>query len=106
MAGPSRSTNVGFPIRVFLDIPSADTLDAFSALINDVNFYLGQFATGLPPVKDTVANLNTKLVTEGAEGFATNGRKIGEGPGAGTGVMVYFSAGSLRVLSTDAPVLT
>jgi hypothetical protein len=105
MSGPARSTNVGFPIRVFLDIPSSDTLEAFTALINDVNRYLGQITTGLPQVKDTVANLTTLLTTEGAGGFATNGRKIGEGPGSGTGVPVYFSAGALRVESTDAPVL-
>lgn len=107
MASPARSPNIGFPIRVFLDIPSSDTLDAFTALINDLNAYLSAFASGLPPsnLKGTVASLTPLLITEGAAGFATNGRKVGEGGGAGTGVEVYFSAGALRVKSTDAPVL-
>jgi hypothetical protein len=36
--------------------------------------------------------------------YATNGRKVGEGAGAGTGVPVYYSNGSWRVYSTDAAV--
>jgi hypothetical protein len=42
--------------------------------------------------------------TEGLSAFATNGRKIGEGVGAGTGVKVYWSAGLWRSISTDAQV--
>jgi hypothetical protein len=43
----------------------------------------------------------------GVEGrllYATNGRKVGEGSGSGTGVPVYFSNGAWRVFSTDANV--
>lgn len=36
--------------------------------------------------------------------YATNGRKVGEGSGAGTGVPVYYSNGAWRVFSTDAAV--
>jgi|SRR5579859_649872 len=36
--------------------------------------------------------------------FCLDGRKVGEGPGAGTGVPVYWSAGRWRVFSTDIPV--
>lgn len=36
--------------------------------------------------------------------FATNGRKVGEGAGAGTGVPVYYSNGAWRVFSTDQAV--
>jgi hypothetical protein len=43
--------------------------------------------------------------TEGLRAFATNGRKISEGPGSGSGVPVYYSAGFWRATSTDAPVL-
>jgi hypothetical protein len=106
MASPLRSPNIGFPIRVFIDIPSSDTLDAINAFINDTNKYLSAVVSGGAAVSGTVAILTPLLTTEGASGFATNGRKIGEGPAAGTGVPVYFSAGSLRVESTDAPVLT
>ena len=41
---------------------------------------------------------------EGAMAFATNGCKVGEGAGAGTGVPVYFSLSSWRVFSTDIAV--
>lgn len=36
--------------------------------------------------------------------YCTDGRKVGEGAGAGTGVPVYFSNTAWRVYSTDAPV--
>lgn len=51
----------------------------------------------------TVANLpNNPFVSQTA--FASNGRKVGEGAGGGTGVPVYYSNGAWRVYSTDAPV--
>ena len=103
MSVPPRST-VGFPIRLFLDIPSADTLDSVCALITDANKYLGLFVTGAPANQSTFALLPA-VATEGAQWYVTNGRKIGEGPGAGTGVQVYYSVGAWRVKSTDAPVL-
>jgi len=36
--------------------------------------------------------------------IVSNGRKIGEGAGAGTGVPAYYSGGQWRVLSSDQPV--
>lgn len=50
----------------------------------------------------TVAGL--PVGSEGQMLYATNGRKVGELAGAGTGVPVYFSSGSWRVFSTDAAV--
>jgi hypothetical protein len=51
----------------------------------------------------TVATLpNNPIVSQQA--YATNGRKVGEGVGLGTGVPVYFSGGAWRVYSTDAVV--
>lgn len=51
----------------------------------------------------TVANLpSNPFVNQTA--FASNGRKVGEGVGVGTGVPVYYSNGAWRVYSTDAPV--
>ncbi|RQS79736.1 hypothetical protein [Burkholderia seminalis] len=41
---------------------------------------------------------------EGQKAWAKNGRKVGEGAGAGTGVPVYWSNGAWRVYSTDAAV--
>ncbi len=54
-------------------------------------------------VSTTVALLGAG--TEGARAFATNGRKIGESVGNGSGVPVYFSTGVWRVVSSDQPVL-
>lgn len=106
MAVPPRSQFSGFPIRVFIDIPSSDTLDAINAVVWDIDRYLANFAAGLPApaLIGTAAQLALVLTTEGASGYATNGCKIGELAGAGTGVEVYFSLGQLRVKSTDAPV--
>lgn len=53
--------------------------------------------------KATVANWGTSGL-EGQIGYATNGRKSGEGMGSGTGVPIYFSNGLWRVYSTDAQV--
>jgi hypothetical protein len=50
----------------------------------------------------TVANLPAG--SSGALAYATNGRKVGEGAGAGTGVPVYYSTSHWRVFSTDAVV--
>lgn len=41
----------------------------------------------------------------GMVAYCLDGRKVGEGAGAGTGTPVYFSNGSWRVFSTDTPVL-
>lgn len=41
---------------------------------------------------------------DGMVAFCTNGRKVGEGGGAGTGVPVYFDGASWRVYATDAAV--
>ena len=41
---------------------------------------------------------------EGSIAFATNGRKQGEGAGAGTGVPCYYSNGLWRRYSDDAQV--
>ena len=53
----------------------------------------------------TVATLpGAGAVYEGAQAFASDGRKIGEGGGAGTGVPVYYSNAAWRVPGTDAAV--
>lgn len=41
---------------------------------------------------------------EGTPAWATNGLKIGESTGSGTGCAVRYSAGFWRCVSTDAPV--
>lgn len=52
----------------------------------------------------TVAELASYSPPEGTIAYATNGRKSGEGAGAGTGVLVYYSAGKWRVYRDDSEV--
>lgn len=51
----------------------------------------------------TVANLPAGP-PDGALAYATDGRKVGEGAGSGTGVPVYFSNAAWRTYSGDAAV--
>ncbi len=53
----------------------------------------------------TVANLPIDVV-EGQIAFAANGRKTGEGPGVGTGVLVVRDNANWRVVSEALPVVT
>lgn len=41
---------------------------------------------------------------QGEDGYATDGRKVGESPNAGTGVPIWWSNGAWLVYSTDNPV--
>jgi len=52
----------------------------------------------------TVATLPATNNFEGQLAFATNGRKTAEGPGAGTGVPVYWSAAAWHVYYDDSVV--
>lgn len=67
-------------------------------------FFQGQIqtASSLQLGAFTVATLPAG--TAGAIAYASNGRKVGEGSGSGTGVPVYYSNGEWRVYSTDAQV--
>lgn len=63
--------------------------------------------TGVFPTFSNLGSFTVSALptgTEGAQAYATNGLKVGETPGNGTGVPVYFSTGSWRVFSTDAAV--
>lgn len=60
-----------------------------------------------PPLQQVLPAYTVSLLPTGIVGmlaYATNGRKVGEGSGSGTGVPVYFSASHWRVFSTDAQV--
>jgi len=92
------------PIREFLAITPDQITDAFNTLIRDINENIGE----APSAGNFVGTFTVAGLPVGVEGktaHASNGRKIGEGAGAGTGVPVYFSAAAWRVFSTDAPVL-
>lgn len=84
----------------------------FGSNTNDYAIYSGggqiflggptTFGSPIQPATYTVAALPAGA--EGQTAYATNGRKVGEPSGAGTGVPVYFSNTAWRVYSTDAPV--
>jgi hypothetical protein len=62
------------------------------------------FLGPVSPGQFTVSGLPSGI--EGQIAYATNGRKVGELSGAGTGVPVYFSNSLWRVFSTDSQVLS
>jgi hypothetical protein len=69
----------------------------------------GGLSGPLPPLSffqldgNTVADLPASA-SEGTISFATDGLKVDEATGFGTGVPVYWSDGAWRVFSTDQPV--
>lgn len=77
------------------------TFDLGTWVPNQVISWVPQGSLVLPQA--TVGVLGTTGI-ESQVSYATNGRKVGEGSGSGTGVPVYFSNGSWRVYSTDAQV--
>jgi hypothetical protein len=95
------------PVQQFVQVQADQITDALNALINDFNAavnvlgvsgsnYLGAFAYASLPASPTV----------GSTAYCTNGRKVAEGGGSGTGVLVYYSNSAWRVFSSDAPVTT
>ncbi len=68
--------------------PTIDELSGPALVIKPGQFTVGTLPTG----------------AEGQIAYATDGRKVGEGAGVGTGVPVYFSNTKWRVYSTDAEV--
>jgi hypothetical protein len=100
---PLPRVSISPSIRQFSFVDSPSVTDAFNELVNDIN---GSFATSNPIIDygiKTVATLPASPA-EFSRAVASDGRKIGEGPGAGSGVNVYYSLGQWRVYSTDAPV--
>ena len=95
------------PIRQYLWIDPSVPVDAVNDLINQMNAalasisvggsnYVGSFATAALPAGQPY----------GTTAFAADARKVAEGPGAGTGVMVYNSSLGWRCYSADQPPLT
>jgi hypothetical protein len=102
--------SAGYPIRKFLRVENSRLTDALNTLINDVNVAIplggGGGGGGGAPYEGAFTVAALPAGTEGQTAYATNGRKIGEGSSAGSGVYVYYSLGFWRVFSTDAPVLS
>ena len=114
-------------------VPSLDPIYDYSVYIEDVNPALSRvefcFSTALSPAQQAalalvvasyngapgftgqagsylVANLPVRGFSVGDTLWAIDGRKVGEGPGSGTGVPVYWSGSDWLVFSTDSIVLT
>jgi hypothetical protein len=64
----------------------------------------GSPVTFQPYTVATLPSEVTEAVPEGGQAYATDGLKVGEVTGSGTGVPVYYSGGNWRVYSTDMPV--
>jgi hypothetical protein len=86
-------------VNVYLVFDAALTAPEETALASVVTDHtaVGRITVGL------VAALTDGLFAD-EDGYATNGRKVGEGGGAGTGVPIYWSQSAWRVFSTDAAV--
>lgn len=93
------------PIRQFIFVDPSVPVDALNALINDLNAAYNVLGVSGSNYKGvfTVATLPVSP-TDGSSAFASDGRKVAEGAGSGTGVLVYYSDSSWRVFSSDAPV--
>jgi hypothetical protein len=98
-----RRNTATFPIREFYYITASDTLEAVNALVTDINRYLALFTVGAPVNSSTLALLPLAAI-DGTKWWVTDGQKVSELPGAGTGIWVRASAGAWRTMSTDAPV--
>jgi hypothetical protein len=88
-------------VRVSTDL----LLQTFNGLINDINSriqqlsgittnYVGAYAVASLPVSPAAYSV----------AFATDGLKLGETTGNGTGIPVYYSNGEWRSYATDATV--
>ena len=64
----------------------------------------GNVAISLYRAMTTVAQLPSSGLTEGDFAYAKNGRKPGEGAGAGTGVPVFWSNGAWIAVTSGATV--
>lgn len=87
-------SNVGISLnaanRIYSFINSTDNQEQVANVAPGVGVY-------------TVANLPIDVVA-GQTAYASNGRKNGEGPGAGTGVMVFRDGSAWRACDTGATV--
>jgi len=72
--------------------------------MNQITATLAQSSGTSYPPQYLLANLPIGI--EGQIAYVTNGLKVGESTGHGSGVPVYFSNGLWRAYSTDAMVLS
>ena len=82
---------------------SPDGSSFYQVFVADQTTGNAAFKALLGPASYPVASLPTAAFN-GALAFASNGRKVGEASGSGTGVVVAYSNGAWRRLSDDTAV--
>lgn len=92
------SINDGRPVTT--DGTDTKKIQRTGTVVSDTDGWTNVSQLGLVGV--TVANLPAGA--EGQVAYATNGRKNGEGGGAGTGVIVFFDGSDWCAIDTGAPV--
>ena len=103
--------------RVFIPGPNVDIAAGASATLAGINdndivendvlaSYIedGTVTVSITRSVGTVAELLAVVGFEGQVAYATNGRKTGEGGGAGTGIPCYWSAATWRRYYDDAQI--
>ncbi len=96
-------------IGLFIGVEPSEITLALNQLINELNFNFAQVGGGGGGGGNYVGSFTVGALPAGSNGqmaYATNGLKIGETTGNGTGVLVYYSATAWRTISLDAPVST
>lgn len=78
----------------YRSIYSGQDIDLILTSIKNKLDSLGTFTVAALPANPSV----------GSFAYASNGRKVGETAGSGTGVPVYYSNGAWRVFATDVAV--
>lgn len=94
-----------YPIAQFKRAASSELLDLLNILVRNVNQAIGSLIVGQGAPFVGAYSVGTLPTPSGFTfGYATDGLKIGELTGHGTGVPVYYSNGAWRNISDDAPV--
>jgi hypothetical protein len=92
-------------IPLFLVVPPDEITNAANQLIDDINAAIVLVVAAASPTPfASYAYASLPAGSEGKTAYCTNGRKIGEGGGSGTGIPVYYSQSSWRTFSSDQPV--
>ena len=92
-------------IKLFIGgIAVTQIVESLNSLIRDLNSRLTGLATQAYVGVYTVAGLPAGVDGLGLLAYASDGLKVGELTGAGTGTMVYYSGGYWRTFSSDQPV--
>lgn len=100
-AGTLATSTSGWPSSQH--VPLA-TVVASSTEITAINDARPAVSMGPANPRYAVASLPTTGIATGTTAFATDGRKVGEGGGAGTGTLAYYDGTAWRRVGDDTTV--